>query len=224
MENLVFFLLVILFLLVMGRYFLVACKRENAADWGSSLLNTMDGMNRLFCRHYHRLSPVDIPVAENESAIIVSNHISGLDPLLILASVKRPVRFLIASEQYYRFGFTWLFRLVGCIPIDRSKKADNSMRLAIKALDEGEVLVIFPQGKIHLPTEPKVRLKPGAARLASKLNCKITPVRLAGVACQGRVLSPVVIRGKAQINVCPIIDASKHSIEEINKKIMSCIT
>jgi 1-acyl-sn-glycerol-3-phosphate acyltransferase len=217
------FIVIITVVVVAGLHLLKACKEANGADWGSHLLNLMDGMNRLFCRKYHRLNIIDIPVQENGSAIIVSNHVSGLDPLLILASVKRPVRFLIASEQFYRLGFTWLFRLVGCIPIDRSKKADNSMRLAIKALEDGEVLAIFPHGKIHLPSDPEVRLKPGAARLASKVHCNISPIKITGVAYEGHVLSPVIVRGRADINLCPMIDASDFSIEEINDRIISCI-
>ena len=180
-------------------------------------------MNRLFCHRYHRLNEVTIPINESGPAIVVANHISGLDPMLMLASSPRPLRFLIAREQYERFGFRWLFKAVGCIPIDRSKQADNAMRLAIKALEAGEVLAIFPHGKIHLPSEPEVRLKPGAARLSSKVNCKITPLRLGGIACQGHVLSPVIVRARAEINICPIIDANKSSIEEINELISACI-
>ncbi|MES9927954.1 MAG: 1-acyl-sn-glycerol-3-phosphate acyltransferase, partial [Candidatus Thiodiazotropha sp. 6PDIVS] len=66
------------------------CNAANQADWGSIGLNRLDGLNRLFCRYYHRLQPQVLPLPEQGGAVVVSNHISGLDPLLMIASSNRP--------------------------------------------------------------------------------------------------------------------------------------
>jgi len=213
-------LLVIAFLLFR---FVSACKKANQTDWGSPLLNVLEGMNRLFCHRYHRLNDVTIPLNESGPAIVVSNHISGLDPMLMIAASPRPLRFLIAREQYERFGFKWLFKAVGCIPIDRSKQADNAMRQAIKALDEGEVLAIFPHGKIHLPEDGQIKMKPGAARLAVKSKCPISPLLISGIRSPGNVLMPVLLRAEARINVCDPIDVDSRELSEINSMMASCI-
>jgi len=197
-------LLVIAFLLFR---FVSACKKANQTDWGSPLLNVLEGMNRLFCHRYHRLNEVTIPLNESGPAIVVSNHISGLDPMLMIATSPRP----------------WLFKAVGCIPIDRSKQADNAMRQAIKALDEGEVLAIFPHGKIHLPEDGQIKMKPGAARLAVKLKCPIYPLLISGVRSPGNVLTPVLLRAEARINVCDPIGVAFKDITEINRVMASCI-
>jgi len=213
--------LLIIFLLLFR--FVRACKKANKTDWGSPALNTLEGMNRLFCQRYHRLNEVTIPINESGPAIVVANHVSGLDPMLMLASTPRPLRFLIAREQYERFGFKSLFRAVGCIPIDRSKQADNAMRQAIKALQEGEVLAIFPQGKIHLPEDGYVKIKPGAARLALKTGCSIYPIHLSGMRSQGNVMTPVFLRGNSRIELCDAIMTNGLSVEKLNEIILNCI-
>ncbi len=76
-----------------------ACLRHNLTDWGQGWLNVLDGFNRIFCRQFHRLNEVWLDLPEAGPAVVVSNHVSGLDPLLLIASSPRPLRFLIASEQ-----------------------------------------------------------------------------------------------------------------------------
>ncbi|MDH3468394.1 MAG: hypothetical protein OES26_21230 [Gammaproteobacteria bacterium] len=87
-----------------GRRPCVACERSNRADWGNAWLNRLDGLNRLFCRWYHRLEPTSGALPAHGATVVVANHVSGLDPMLILATCDRPLRFVIAREHYERFG------------------------------------------------------------------------------------------------------------------------
>jgi 1-acyl-sn-glycerol-3-phosphate acyltransferase len=169
------------------------------ADWGRPWMNHLDGFNRLFCRYYHRLQGDRIYLPESGPAILVANHISGLDPLLLIAASRRPLRFIIASEQYHRFGLTWLFRAVGCIPVDRKGRPERAFRAALKALEEGEVVALFPHGTIHLDSDPPRRLKPGAVRLAQLADCPITPVRIEGAKAQRHIFLPVLLRARARV-------------------------
>lgn len=175
----------------------------NEVDWGRPWMNRLDGLNRLFCWRFHRLQADCIELPDQGPAILAANHISGLDPLLLIAASPRPLRFIIASEQYHRFGLTWLFRAVGCIPVDRQGRPERAFRAALKALADGEVVALFPHGKIHLDSEPARRLKPGAVRLAQLAHCPITPVRLDGVKGQGRIFLPVLLRARARIDNFP---------------------
>lgn len=191
---------VLLILLALGLWRLWRITGEACgADWGRPWMNHLDGLNRLFCRHYHRLHGDRIYLPESGPAIVVANHISGLDPLLLIAASSRPLRFIIASEQYHRFGLTWLFRAVGCIPVDRKGRPERAFRAALKALEQGEVVALFPHGAIHLDSDPPRRLKPGAIRLAQLANCPITPVRITGARAQGQVILPVFLPARAKI-------------------------
>lgn len=180
------------------RSFWRRCERANSADWGHPWLNRLDGLNRLFCRHYHRLRADPIPLPAHGGAILASNHVSGLDPLLLLASTRRPLRFMIAREEYDRFGLNWLFRAIGCIPVDRQTRPELAMRAGLRALRDGEVVAIFPQGGIRVDPDPNKGVKGGAVRLAELTGCQIYPVFVDGVKGRGETLLAVLRRSHAR--------------------------
>lgn len=167
------------------------------ADWGSPGLNRVAGLNRLFCHRYHRQSGDRITLPEKGGAIVVSNHVSGLDALLLVAACNRPLRFLIAKEQYQRFGLQWLYRRIGCIPVERETRPQVAFRAALQKLREGEVIALFPHGTIHLDSDPPRRLKAGAVKLARMSGCSIYPVRIDGIKGQGHTILSVPIRSHA---------------------------
>ncbi|MEJ2393684.1 MAG: lysophospholipid acyltransferase family protein [Candidatus Thiodiazotropha sp.] len=191
------------------------CFKANHIDWGSPWLNWVDGFCRLLCMRYHRLQLVDLPLPAEGPAILVANHISGLDPLLMIACSRRPVRFLIAREQYRRFGLQWLFRAAGCIPVDRQRSPEKALRQAIKALREGEVVALFPHGKIHLDSDPPRRTKAGAARLAAISKAPVVPLHISGAAREGHVVESVLIRGRAKVELLPVITLDKYLPEQL---------
>ncbi len=176
-----------------------ACLAANKTDWGNFWLNRLDGLNRLFCVKYHRLEYEPVALPETGGAIVISNHISGLDPLLLVASVRRPLRFMIASEEYNRFGFQWLFKAIGCIPVNRGGRAEAALKEAIRALNNGEVITMFPYGGIHADESALPAFKGGAVMLAQKTNCALYPVRLEGVAGRGHTILAVPMRSHAHL-------------------------
>lgn len=197
------FFCLLLVLLVLYWRLVKILDRANSVDWGIGWLNRVDGLLRLFCHRYHRLSYEPLALPESGPALVASNHVSGLDPLLLVAASQRPLRFLIATEQYNRFGMKWLFRAAGCIPVDRRGRPESAFREALRALDEGEVVAVFPHGGIHLESEPPRPLKAGVIRLSQMAECTIHPVRLDGIAGKGHVLRAVFIRGHATLENLP---------------------
>ncbi|CAB1274734.1 lysophospholipid acyltransferase family protein [Candidatus Nitrosacidococcus tergens] len=177
-----------------------ACKRANRADWGSTLLNYLDGLNRIYCYKFHRLNSKLLPLPETGGALIVANHISGLDPQLLIAVNSRPLRFLIAREEYERRGFQWLFKGMRCIPVDRETKPEKALKAALLALQAGEVIALFPQGKIHLPSDPPTSLKKGAIWLATHTQAPIYPVHIKGVKGQGQVMGALFQRSHVTLH------------------------
>lgn len=197
-------------------WFIRVVKRYNTTDWGSRGLNFLDGLNRLFCVYYHRLHYKAIPLPATGSAIVASNHVSGLDPLLLAAASPRPLRFLIAREEYERYGLQWLFRAVKCIPVERVHRPGRAMREALRALADGEVVALFPHGGIHLDTDPPRKIKAGVVRLSIKSHSPIYPLRLTGVAGQGHVIAAVLKRGHAQLDNHPALHAHTHGHDNVH--------
>lgn len=84
-------------------------------------------------------------------ALLVCNHVSWVDALLLLATQQRRIRFLMERSIYETPILRPLFRLLGVIPIstaDSPKKVVASLREARKALDEGFLVCIFAEGAI----------------------------------------------------------------------------
>lgn len=181
-------------------------KKYNHIDWGSPFLNFIDGLSRYYCIRFHRLDFERFSLPTEGGAILISNHISGLDPLLLIAASNRPIRFMIATEEYNRFGLTWLFKRAGCIPVNRSGRADIAFRQARRALEQGEIIALFPHGKIHLDHEEPYRVKPGIRKLAELSKHSIFVCRIVGVRGQGSVFTSLLLRSQSKIIQFPTIN------------------
>jgi 1-acyl-sn-glycerol-3-phosphate acyltransferase len=191
---------IIICISVLGIFSLILSAHKT--NWGNIWLNFLDGLNRIFCKYYHRLEYQPVALPDKGPALVVANHVSGLDPMLLIAACHRPLRFMIAREEYERFGLTWLFKAVGCIPVDRSGRPEVALRAALRALEAGEVIALFPQGGLTLPGE-KRKLKRGGLWLAQHSNCPIFPVFISGISGIGHVIRGVLWRSQAKTTNFP---------------------
>lgn len=183
-------------------------RRHARADWGGGFLNHLDGLMRVFAARFHRLEHEPLPVPETGGAIIAANHLSGLDPVLLSAASPRPLRFVIATEQYQNRMLRWFFDAIGCIPVDRTGAPEKAFYSARRALSRGELVVLFPQGSIRLPDDSRKPLKRGVIALAAMADVPIIPVRISGVGGMGRLVSAVFIRSHARIHAGPPLTVS----------------
>ncbi len=137
-------------------------------------------VNRLFCSHWHRLSAETVSLPDGP-LILVSNHICGLDPLLVQASVNRPLSFLMAREYYQAMWYVrWGFDMVGAIPVNPGGANRQALQRAIEVVRDGHALCLFPEGAANPPI-PMHRLLPGAAMIARETGAPVIPVRVSGV-------------------------------------------
>lgn len=204
--------------------FLTYCDQYRLADWGGGFANRCAAVISWFVHRYHGLSMTPIPLPEKGAAIVVSNHISGLDPLVLIAATPRPLRFLIAREEYERFGLQWLFRLGNCIPVERDKRPELAMRAALRAIDNGDVVAMFPHGKIHVPSDPPVKIKGGAVRLAQLTGSAIYPVHVEGIKGEGHTLLAIPLKSDIKLSTHlpqTYSDNSKDAVQHLQQLIES---
>jgi len=120
-------------------------------------------------------------MSQNGPFFIVVNHSSLLDPIILEIPVKPKVIFIAAA---YLFKINWLGYLLGIantIPIHRknNKNSIKSTKKALKILEQGGVLGIFPEGGVDRQKD-NLPIKAGAAYLATKVGVPVVPVKLKG--------------------------------------------
>ena len=180
-------------LFLIGLVLLYIGNKARCADWGSWGFNGLCGLNRLFCIHYHGMSDLTVVFPPDKGALLVGNHLSGLDGFLLQAISSRPVRFMIAREETERFGLRWLFKGARVIPVDRTARPEQAFRAALQALKHGDVIGMFPQGKIGRGGS----LKRGVTKLAELAQVDVYPVYLDGVKGEGEVVGSFYKRSES---------------------------
>ena len=111
--------------------------------------------------------------------ILAGNHTSNFDCVAVIASTMETVHFL-AKKELLDSKFSWLFRKMGIIPVDRKKRNKEAMKEANKVLLDGGVIGIFPEGTFN-NTEYVMRpFKMGAVKMASDTQAPIVPFAIVG--------------------------------------------
>ena len=106
--------------------------------------------------------------------LLLGNHVSWIDWLLIQIASPRPVKFVMEKEYYEMSVLTYFFKFFGAIPISagQSKTALKSMA---ECLDRGELVCIFPEGRLSKTGELSA-FKPGYKRAIAMAEADITVV------------------------------------------------
>ncbi|MEO5952071.1 MAG: lysophospholipid acyltransferase family protein [Chloroflexia bacterium] len=137
------------------------------------------GIRVFFWLIFHSLWPLKIVgkdnVPQSGSALIVSNHLSMVDPFVVCFGAHRLVSFMGKEELFRTPLVGFLVRKLGAFPVDRSRRDPASMRIALTLLKDGELLGMFPEGSRSATGELQ-ELRAGAARLASRTRAPIVPV------------------------------------------------
>ena len=123
-------------------------------------------------------------IPEQGAALIVCNHVSYVDALLLMAVSPRPIRFVMDVSIFRLPVMSWLFRQVRAIPIASRRVDEAVMERAFEqvsqALREGQLVCIFPEGKITDDGELNP-FRPGLTRVLQRDPVPVVPVALQGL-------------------------------------------
>lgn len=118
-------------------------------------------------------------VPKTTGGLILSNHQSYLDPMLIGLPISRPISY-IARENLFRIPLLGtILRMCYVIPINRDSAGTESVRKAVQRMNAGFLVGIFPEGTRS--ADGKLgEIKPGFVALARRAQQPIYPVGIAG--------------------------------------------
>jgi 1-acyl-sn-glycerol-3-phosphate acyltransferase len=116
---------------------------------------------------------------------------------------------MVAREYYEWPSVHWLARIIGCIPVNRDGRDLSATRAALRALREGRVLPIFPEGTI-VPTSGRElgAIRPGSAYLAIHAQVPVIPAYIWGTPATNEIIEALVTPSKTRLYFGPPIDLS----------------
>ncbi|MCY3885190.1 MAG: MFS transporter [Gammaproteobacteria bacterium] len=123
-------------------------------------------------------------VPDRGAALIVCNHVSYIDALVLAGAVKRPIRFIMAKDIYDAPVLNYLFRTARTIPIYPKSKDEEAYENAFveigEALEAGDLLCIFPEGVLTKDGELG-EFKSGVLKILEDHPVPVIPSALKGL-------------------------------------------
>jgi 1-acyl-sn-glycerol-3-phosphate acyltransferase len=191
-------------------------------------------LNALYCAVWHHFeASAFAPLPEHGPAILVANHTSGVDPMLLQASCRRRLGFLIAREFYEFWAFHWICKLLGCIPVRRDGHDLAATRAALRALEEGRIVPIFPEGRI-VPKSGREfgEAKPGVAFIILHSRVPVIPAYIWGTPPTNQITKAMLTPSCSNVRYGPAIDLSdipagsqkdREVLAEVTERLMAAI-
>ena len=172
-------------------------------------------------------------IPKRGGVLIVSNHASYLDPAILGVKVRRPMSFMAKSELFTHKFFAWVIRSVNAFPVRQGEGDLAAMRETIRRLQEGHILVMFPEGG-RTETGAIEPLQPGVGLIARRAGptVKVVPAAIDGAyeawSRHRKIFRPWPIRvkygpaldisDKRAADILKIVDAEIHRLHEELKK------
>ncbi|MER2622974.1 MAG: MFS transporter [Accumulibacter sp.] len=123
-------------------------------------------------------------IPEEGAAVLVCNHVSFVDPIVIAAASRRPIRFVMDYRIYRTPLINFVFRHMHAIPIaparDDAAMMEAAFEAVASALEAGELVAIFPEGKIT-DTGELYPFRPGVQRIVGRTPVPVIPMALQGL-------------------------------------------
>ena len=140
----------------------------------------------VYVKLLYRVTTVGIEeqVPDEGAALLVCNHVSYMDALIISGAIPRPIRFVMYYKIFHMPVMRWIFRTARAIPIAGAREDAALMEKAFEAVDaalaEGELVCIFPEGALTKDGQI-APFRGGVERILAKRPVPVVPLALKGM-------------------------------------------
>lgn len=130
-----------------------------------------------FIRLFFPYRPVGLENLPEGGALLCANHVSGWDPFLIAMSLPADSRLVVmAKDELFHIPIVgFLLKRLGVFPVKRGGNDLTAMKTAIRSLNEGKRLLVFPEGT-RVDAQGETEAKSGAAVMAARTKTPMVPV------------------------------------------------
>ena len=137
----------------------------------------MHSIYRLRCHNVGR-------IPSSGAALLVCNHVSYVDALILASASRRPIRFVVYHKIFALPVLNFIFKTARAIPIAPARESERIMNDAFdavaEALESDELVCIFPEGKLTTTGELNP-FKPGVERILKRTPAPVIPLALRGL-------------------------------------------
>ena len=127
-------------------------------------------------RMIYHVSTVGVDRLPRGGFLLLPNHITWVDGIILAIACPRPIRFMIANEFYRVPWLHWVLRTIRTIPIT-SRRAKSAMEMASEMIRNGEIVCVFPEGELSR-TGVLGGLRRGYQLIARRAEAPVVPVFL----------------------------------------------
>jgi 1-acyl-sn-glycerol-3-phosphate acyltransferase len=131
---------------------------------------------------------------------------------------------MVAREYMEHPLLAWMFTVVPCIPVGRGGIDTAATRLAIRMLNEGALVGMFPEGKINETDALLLPGRLGAAMIALRAKVPVVPCFISGAPYRGTTISPLFMPSRVRIAVGPPLDFSEFYGREGERSVQEMLT
>ncbi len=123
-------------------------------------------------------NPENIP--KDRNYIIIANHVSNFDPLLLALKWEKQVHFMAKEELFKIFFIGSVLKKLDMIPVRRGESDRKAVKESLDYLKSGEILALFPEGTRNKKREGLLPFHTGAAFFAKSADLEVLPVAIMG--------------------------------------------
>ena len=127
-------------------------------------------------RSYYKLRVLDSALLPDRGCLLVPNHLSLCEAILLQVSTRRRIRFLVDDTIYQKKTLRPIFHAIGALPVPQ-KQTKEVVRIAVEALRRGEAVCLFSETEISRAGNP-LRIQRGFELIAREAQVPVVPVWL----------------------------------------------
>ncbi|MCS4236281.1 MFS transporter [Stenotrophomonas sp. BIGb0135] len=178
-----------------------------------------------------RLHGIEANVPDEGAALIVCNHVSYMDALILSATIPRPVRFVMYYKIFNIPVMRWIFRTAKAIPIAGAREDPALMQAAFDEVDaalaEGELVCIFPEGALTRDGE-MAAFKSGVEKILERRPVPVVPMALRGMWASmwsrrdtrmGRMRVPRRFRAHVEVAAGPAVPGATATADALEQRV-----
>lgn len=164
------------------------------------------------------------PIPRNRGAVIICNHRCPLDPSFIALAVPRVVHWMVAREYCEHPALRWLLKTCCVIPVGRGGVDTAATRMTIRLAGQGELVALFPEGRINTTSQTLLPGRPGAALIALKARVPVVPCFIRGAPYDGTTLGCLRMPASVRLTFGKPLDLSLYYGRENERKVLEDLT